>query len=83
MYSIYKTQGSTGRCPVCRRGPITENDLLDISKTNSNDTIDTTADDGKEPSLKLSSKLKALLCHLNQLRQEGKTTEKCVIFSQL
>ncbi|GES74249.1 DNA repair protein rad5 [Rhizophagus clarus] len=86
--------GKSGQCPVCRRGPITENDLLDISKkneekpssgtssnTNDNDNDMTTFEES-DANLKLSAKLGALLRKLNNLRQENKMTEKCVIFSQ-
>jgi hypothetical protein len=48
------------------------------SSANSNEM--STDDDSN---LKLSAKLEALLRHLNQLRQDNKMTEKCVIFSQL
>ena len=81
--------GKSGQCPVCRRGPITENDLLEISKKidgNEQDRASPSADNDmsdNDSSLKLSVKLKALLRHLNQLRQNNIMTEKCVIFSQL
>jgi DNA repair protein RAD5 len=84
--------GKPGHCPVCRYGPITENDLLDINKNNettsgasiasSSTNNNITTDD--DSSLKLSAKLGALLRHLNQLRQEDEMlSEKCVVFSQL
>jgi hypothetical protein len=72
---------------------------LDISKKNdektasgaSSNTNDNDDDKDKEvttfeendANLKLSAKLGALLRKLNNLRQENKMTEKCVIFSQL
>ncbi|CAB4394187.1 unnamed protein product [Rhizophagus irregularis] len=83
--------GKSGQCPVCRRGPITENDLLDINKKNdekaaSSNTNDENNDmstfDESDANLKLSAKLGALLRRLNNLRQDNKMTEKCVIFSQ-
>ncbi|CAG8507063.1 1873_t:CDS:10 [Funneliformis mosseae] len=85
------TSGKSGQCPVCRRGPITENDLLDIVRKNDNvcdnKNIASSSSPGAamefdDASLKLSAKLGALLRHLNQLRQGNKMTEKCVVFSQ-
>jgi DNA repair protein RAD5 len=86
FYLIQSQEQGKGKCPVCRRSPITENDLLDINKSNettsSNDKSDDMSTDD-DSSLKLSTKMVALLRHLNQLRQDDKMTEKCVIFSQL
>ena len=53
----------------------------DKDKTTSSSANNNVMED--DASLKLSTKLEALLRHLNQIRQEDKMTEKCVIFSQL
>ncbi|KAI8373677.1 SNF2 family N-terminal domain-containing protein [Blakeslea trispora] len=85
-------EGAAGECPVCRHGPIHQNELLEFGQQLPSLKEDSDNDQAKEASqpvrykirkavggFKLSTKMNALLRHLrNNIRESNKT----VVFSQ-
>ncbi|CAO3585381.1 unnamed protein product [Absidia cylindrospora] len=77
-----ENQNLPGDCPICRHGPIHENDLLEISKQEeSSDTKNNSMLDIRRAvgGYKSSTKIDALLRHLKQYIRDGQRT---VVFSQ-
>jgi len=96
--------GKRGECPICRQGPITEDDLIEYTTSEVKSEVKSEVSDvvagnilggqqgnaggGSERviqirrnNFKSSSKLDALMRHLNKIRKEEPRT-KSVVFSQ-
>ncbi|RUS33812.1 SNF2 superfamily RAD5 protein [Jimgerdemannia flammicorona] len=81
-------EGEEGQCPICRHGPITEGDLLEVIKRHSTSSSSPSTSSTSKPSLSLrhntfrsSTKVDALLRHLMTWRR-ARPGVKTVVFSQ-